>query len=212
MPYTTVVSATTITASWGNANVRDQVVTPFASASARDSAITSPVTGMLCYTSGDDTLWRYNGSKWLRQRRCADLGSYSNSTTSFTDVGGISFTSDTNSTYAFDIWLSTVAPTAGDLQVQWVLPSAASIEWSVLSPASGNAGTTLDTTIFQGTLATVSGFTIGGMNSVGTTARATGTIVTAGTGGTCKVQAAQLAASGTSFIRQHSWFALEQTS
>lgn len=49
MPYTTVVAGTTITASWANANVRDQVVTPFASASARSSAITVPVNGMLTY-------------------------------------------------------------------------------------------------------------------------------------------------------------------
>jgi hypothetical protein len=49
MPYSTVVSGTTITAAWGNANVRDQVVTPFATAAARTSAITSPVLGMLTH-------------------------------------------------------------------------------------------------------------------------------------------------------------------
>jgi hypothetical protein len=46
MPYTTLVPGTTITASWANANVRDQVVTPFATAATRASAVTSPVTGM----------------------------------------------------------------------------------------------------------------------------------------------------------------------
>jgi len=54
MPYTTVVAGTTITASWGNSNVRDQVVTPFATTGARDSAITSPVIGMVEYISSND--------------------------------------------------------------------------------------------------------------------------------------------------------------
>jgi hypothetical protein len=64
MPYTTVVSGTTITASWGNANVRDQTVTPFATKAARDSAITSPVAGMLAYTADLQAYSWYSGSSW----------------------------------------------------------------------------------------------------------------------------------------------------
>jgi hypothetical protein len=63
MPYTTVVAGTTITAAWGNV-VRDQLVTPFATAAARTSAITSPVTGMLSYRSDGDVFDGYNGSAW----------------------------------------------------------------------------------------------------------------------------------------------------
>lgn len=59
MPYTTSVAGTTITASWANANVRDQTISPFASTAARDTAITSPVNGMLCYTTDTGTLWTY---------------------------------------------------------------------------------------------------------------------------------------------------------
>jgi hypothetical protein len=65
VPYTTNVPGTTITASWGNTNVRDQVVTPFASASARTSAITSPVEGMLSYRSDEKVFEGYNGTAWL---------------------------------------------------------------------------------------------------------------------------------------------------
>ena len=66
MPYTTNVAGTTITAAWGNANVRDQVVTPFASAGARTSAITSPVAGMLSpTTTAPMTLDYYNGTQWV---------------------------------------------------------------------------------------------------------------------------------------------------
>ena len=49
MPYTTLVPGTTITASWANTNVRDQTIGAFASTGARDSAITSPVAGMVEY-------------------------------------------------------------------------------------------------------------------------------------------------------------------
>jgi hypothetical protein len=65
VPYSTVVAGTTITASWGNANVRDQVVTPFASRSARNSAIASPIDGMIAAITGDDVLSVYNSSAWL---------------------------------------------------------------------------------------------------------------------------------------------------
>jgi hypothetical protein len=66
MPYTTVVAGTTITAAWSNTNNRDQVVTPFASASARDSAITSPVNGMHCYLTNIDLTMVYDGAQWVR--------------------------------------------------------------------------------------------------------------------------------------------------
>jgi hypothetical protein len=65
VPYTTNVPGTTITASWGNTNVRDQVVTPFASASARSSAITSPVEGMISYRSDEKVFEGYNATSWL---------------------------------------------------------------------------------------------------------------------------------------------------
>jgi hypothetical protein len=54
VPYSTIVAGTNITASWANANVRDQVVTPFASTTARDSAITSPLAGMVATINSND--------------------------------------------------------------------------------------------------------------------------------------------------------------
>ena len=64
MPYTTNVAGTTITASWGNANVRDQVVTPFTDSTARSSAISVPVAGMLSSLTTTGRLDIYNGSSW----------------------------------------------------------------------------------------------------------------------------------------------------
>ena len=65
MSYTTVVAGTAITASWSNANVRDQVVTPFASAAARTSAIAAPVECMVTGRTDDDLYEGYNGTAWV---------------------------------------------------------------------------------------------------------------------------------------------------
>lgn len=65
MPYTTNVPGTTITAAYGNANIRDQVVTPFAGTAARTSAVASPVDGMVSYLSDSPKrLEIYDGSTW----------------------------------------------------------------------------------------------------------------------------------------------------
>lgn len=53
MPYITNVAGTVITASWGNESVRDQVVTPFALESTRNSTITVPVDGMVSTITGN---------------------------------------------------------------------------------------------------------------------------------------------------------------
>jgi hypothetical protein len=45
MPWSTIVAGTNITSSWANANVRDQVVTPFNSTG--DRATITPVVGMV---------------------------------------------------------------------------------------------------------------------------------------------------------------------
>lgn len=65
MPYTTLVAGTNIAASWANTNVRDQVVTPFATAAARASAVTAPVEGMVTYRADDDVIEVYDGTEWL---------------------------------------------------------------------------------------------------------------------------------------------------
>lgn len=64
MAYTTLVAGTTITAAWANASVRDQSVSPFASAAARSSAITSPVEGMVSHLNDVNSLGVYSGSVW----------------------------------------------------------------------------------------------------------------------------------------------------
>lgn len=64
MPYTTLVAGTTITASWANANVRDQGVTPFANTAARAAAITAPIEGMVSHLNDTNELGVYSGLAW----------------------------------------------------------------------------------------------------------------------------------------------------
>jgi hypothetical protein len=64
MAYTTLVSGTTITAAWANASVRDQTIVPFASGSARDSAIAGPIEGQVSALQDVNTLTVYSGAAW----------------------------------------------------------------------------------------------------------------------------------------------------
>lgn len=83
MPYTTLVAGTTITASWANASVRDQVVTPFASSAARTSAVSTPVRGMLSVLTNTDTFEAYTTS-W---RSMCSAGAYQSYTPAWTSTG-----------------------------------------------------------------------------------------------------------------------------
>lgn len=62
--YYTAVTGATITAANWNTYVRDQGINQFATATARDAAITSPTEGMVVYLADSDTLWFYSGSTW----------------------------------------------------------------------------------------------------------------------------------------------------
>lgn len=76
MGYTTVSTSTAVSSTLWNGQVRDQVVSVFASEAARNIAITSPVEGMLCYTSDTDSFWAYNGSAWVGYGRASAWGTY----------------------------------------------------------------------------------------------------------------------------------------
>lgn len=119
MPYTTLVPGTTITASWANANVRDQVITPFASAAARASAITSPIEGMYTDLADTDVLDRHDGSSWVpgTARRMGSVGWTSQTAgTSETLVTGsaITFTAIAGRRYEFHLTGHANSNTAGD--------------------------------------------------------------------------------------------------
>ena len=65
MPRKTFVTGTVLTASDVNDYLMNQTVMVFASAAARNTAITSPIEGMIAYLSDSNTLTVYDGASWL---------------------------------------------------------------------------------------------------------------------------------------------------
>lgn len=92
MPYVTNVPATTITAAYGNANIRDQVITPFATYAAMTSAITSPLVGMMTFLQDTATYWYYRGTAWRLVPGQYLYLKWDTSTSFFTNVAAGSYT------------------------------------------------------------------------------------------------------------------------
>lgn len=63
--YKTFLTGDILTASDTQTYFMDQVVTVFASTTARDAAITSPSEGMITYSKADDAYYIYSGSAWI---------------------------------------------------------------------------------------------------------------------------------------------------
>lgn len=92
MPYTTCVAGTVITAAWANANIRDQTITPFADAAARDTAITAPIEGMVAYLADVDYCTTYVAGNWVALNHAFSAGvatSETTASTSFTDLATV---------------------------------------------------------------------------------------------------------------------------
>ena len=189
MPYTTLAPGQTISSSWANANVRDQTVTPFASTSARDSAITSPVNGMYCTTTDTGFLWRYNGTKWLRQGAVVSKQQDTSwtSTTTFSNDPDLVFSADANAIYHYSITLGveTVSTSVG-LKVAITYPSGARVDFGVEGSVGGSYFSTWSQSYSSGTsIATFS------TNSNFSVVDIEGWISLAGTAGNFQIQAAQ---------------------
>lgn len=153
MPYTTVVAGTTITASWGNSNVRDQVVTPFATTGARDSAITSPVIGMVEYISSNDVnegLTTRNSANQWRQPWNLPWGIVTSaSTTSATslttgvtaDITGLSVTWTAVGNRRLRITVQCAAYATPILAVAIILADGAGTQLEISHPSTGSTTT-----------------------------------------------------------------------
>lgn len=130
MAYTTIVTGTTVTSSWANASVRDQVVSPFASSAARTSAITVPVNGMISTQSSADTangIYHYNGTSWRQPWNMpwgyigtATAGSYTYNTGSGASAA-MAVTLVNNRKYRIDVTISVNTGTATGSYDTWSL-------------------------------------------------------------------------------------------
>lgn len=142
MPYTTVVAGTTITAAWGNANVRDQVITPFATAAARTSAVSSPVEGMVSWLSDQDRLDVYDGSAY---RMLAHPPIYVVKSIDEALPSSLTVQNDdellaavqASATYEVELRLIYTAhggAGTGQIKIQWSAPASATFDYSVIGP------------------------------------------------------------------------------
>jgi len=104
VPRKVFVAGEILTAADVNANLMDQAVMVFNDAAARDTAIPSPIEGMVVYLKDTDALLSYSGTAWVPAASGASLGAgsilqvvqtlktdtFSTSSTSFTAVTGAS--------------------------------------------------------------------------------------------------------------------------
>lgn len=131
MPYTTLVAGTTITASWANASVRDQSVTPFATAAARTSAISSPVTGMLSYRTDGANFEGYDGVGWVpipyQTVKMKPSDETVTSSTTLQDDNDLQVLVRANATYKVDLHLVYQSGTTPDLKFGWTVPAGATM-------------------------------------------------------------------------------------
>lgn len=203
MPYTTVVAGTTITAAWGNANVRDQVVTPFATASARTSAVSSPVSGMVSTRTDvgiveayDSTAWQPVGyyPAWLYVRKTADQSV--TSSTTLVDDNQLLLSVAANAVYEMRMFIIYTAASAGDLNMTFTGPASATLDWNV-GGLSGTSGTSPDGVTWWGANTIGGNDSVNGGGATSMVARPVGILITAGTSGTFKMRWAQAASSGT---------------
>jgi hypothetical protein len=219
MPYTTLVTGTTITASWANANVRDQAVTPFATSSARSAAITSPVEGMMSYLSDSDRIDTYDGAAWVTvgwgagqqfARKTADETRASNTLTNDTHL---SVPVAASATYLLESQLFYIsADQAEEFKVDYTFPTGATLSWAGWG-LGGSATVTADhlelVSLLQQTSAggslywgTVNGF-------VSTLIR--GVLIVSTTAGTLQCRTAQANNSATLVtIKQDSWLRIQR--
>lgn len=58
------VTATAVASAWGQA-ATNRVVATYPTTAARDTEETAPVTGRICYVSGDSALYLFNGTSWV---------------------------------------------------------------------------------------------------------------------------------------------------
>lgn len=203
MSYTTLVPNTTITSSWANANVRDQVVTPFATAAARASAVSSPPSGMVSTRTDVGIVEAYDGAVhqpvayypgWLYVRKTADQSV--TSSTSLVDDNQLLLSVAANAVYELRMLIIYTAASAGDLNMTFTGPASATLDWNV-GGLSGTSGTSPDGVTWWGANTIGGNDSVNGGGATNMAARPYGILITAGTAGTFKFRWAQAASSGT---------------
>ncbi len=146
MPYTTLVSGTTITASWANANVRDQVVTPFATAAARTSAISAPIEGMLTYRVDGHSFEGWDGVAYVQLpyvvHKYKTVDETVNNSTTLQNDDHLAWPVTANAVYALELHLVPNSGTSADFKLAWTFPVGLTMDWSVQTFDAGSVWVT----------------------------------------------------------------------
>lgn len=210
----TVATDTTITATWGDM-VRDSVINVFASAAARDSAITAPTEGMFAYLKDSPKrLTYYNGSKWLTlvSRVKATHTDFLNTTT-LSAVTGMTIPVDANSTYEFDLMAMVFGGQGIGCLLALQIPSGATLDAQVSGWTDSNGSQ------FVANVSAATGNAALGSNGWGYNASinrsatiARGILTVGSTAGNAVLLGAQrVASSGSaSYVDTGSWMELRQ--
>lgn len=139
-------------------DVDTRIVPRFASAAARDTAITSPVEGMVCDVASTG-LMRYSGSAWVNVSRVQsvmkELQTGRNSTTTCTDDPDLILPYISGKKYIFKtmLYLNSLS-TAADFKVQVKTNATSYVIGRAIGPTTGSTSSpwTINATGFSTTL------------------------------------------------------------
>ena len=123
MAYKTFVNGFPLNASELNNNFMNQVISTFADASARSTAIAAPVEGQITYLTGTNDYWKWDGSAWVELEALSPDFSATSSPNYI--ING-----------AFDVWQRGTSFSAGAVAYsadRWVSGRASSAAGSTLS-------------------------------------------------------------------------------
>jgi hypothetical protein len=116
-----------VTAPLLNAEFRDQVVSQFATVAARNSAVTSPVAGQMCWTQAEQCLWQYStnapaGWRLVDHGFVAPPAGILPTWTCNAIPGGITPTQRLTSRHTFEVWFTGSATTtlAANQRIEFV--------------------------------------------------------------------------------------------
>jgi hypothetical protein len=187
MPFTTFVAGDVLTAARLNTDLRNQVVTPFASTSALASAITAPVVGMTEYISSNDAneglLTRSSANQWRLPwnmpwgrvgSTVVSTAMTSGTSGSMSDLSGLSvtFTAIANRYYKMSMMISNLNSSVAQT-INVIFANASSAQLANCANVYLAAGTTTGVSGYMLTSPSAGSFTIKAMASASSATAAT---------------------------------------
>lgn len=205
--------AANITALNATFSAIDQRVTPiFSTATARNSAISSPTFGQMAAVSGTGELYMYDGTNWVsakpRYRYCtADQGVTDNAVTLISSTY-LTIPVEASSVYIIDGSFRTLNSTfANDVRYGTLAPSGSTGSWSILQQATDDSWAVIPAVSWNAS------HTYGGSSAGSVRSRFQGTLLTSVTSGAMTIQfceAVNSAGTSTVTLCADSWIKLEK--